>query len=202
MTNFRVGVTGSYVDDIWSFSTYVSGNATESAAQAAAVTGITNLFTAMEGVLPADVSVTSVYATTLNTQFLQTTKTVTSSTLVGTSTAEGLPLEVSPVLSTTSASATKSGRGRLFLPAPDVTTLADRKWTTGFVTTLTDAGQAWFGALTAASLTPFVFNRQPLKSGTPDFTITNLTGFKVGDQPRSQRRRRSKVPVAYVTSAF
>lgn len=200
MTDFRATVAGTLATAAlpWSFGFYMTGAVSEAAAAAtlnSAVTALwTTVTTGLENFIAADVSLTETIVSTLDPTLHQTTKTVTANVVAGTSADPSLPKQLSIVVTTRSATFTKSGHGRFFLP-PFATTEVQ----TGGVllaathTALQTRFDAFFNDLNTGGLTLFIQNRNTLKNGTAPGRRLALVNYDIGDKFDVQTRRVDKV---------
>jgi hypothetical protein len=101
----------------------------------------------------------------------------------GTSTSQPLPTEVAVVVSLRSTLESRSGRGRMYLPAPSSGTLTDNgRMTISSQNTVADQAQVFLSALGSA-----LVNVVASKTMAVHSIVTQL---KVGDVFDAQRRRR------------
>jgi hypothetical protein len=107
-------------------------------------------------------------------------------TLAGTSSDESLPPQVAMVVSERSATPTRSGRGRIFLPAPVVTESVGQRILSAAKGEVLNAMLAAFGLLNDAGLGAVLVARD-------HFTVTPVISLDVGDVFDTQRRRRNKL---------
>ena len=125
----------------------------------------------------------------------QLTKTVSEVSLAGTASGNNLPGEVAPVVSLRTISATRSGRGRMYLPQPAATILA----TTGEMGTTpqTNIVNALVTAWTAFSTygAPVLWSRKEKTSNT-------ITTFDVAALLRVQRRRQKSLTPSRMSHAM
>jgi hypothetical protein len=119
-------------------------------------------------------------------------------TLPGTATGASLPNQNSVLLSWLTAGRGRSQRGRMFLPCPVETVLTGEYLTGSVVDVYKAAAQAFLSSLQGAGLTPCIANKKP-KDPPAGWApiLTPITGVKVGNVVRTQRRRTNKLPVVY-----
>jgi hypothetical protein len=139
-------------------------------------------------------NLTATQAATLNASLHQVTLTKTANVIAGVDANAALPKQLSIVVTTRSASPTKSGHGRFWLPP-----FADDALGTGGLlastvqTHLQTAFNTFFSSLTTAGLSLFIENRRPLKDGTAAFTRKTLTTYDISNEFRVHRHRVSKI---------
>ena len=188
----------------WSIGMISTSSSTESAAQTnwdAGVLAMWNL-AAFNALMAAGTILTYTSTSTASASFTQTTKTTTTHNLPGTATA-GLPFQVGEVVTWRTASATKWGRGRWYLPTIGTNALA----TSGFVlsasslTTITNALNAglavWVGTLNFQLL-----HRRATLAGPAALTLTPIVAGDVSNKLVIQRRRADKFTPTRSTLTF
>jgi hypothetical protein len=181
----------------WSFGFWMTATISEAAVSTAFNTNISALFTTatngLQNFMSADVTVTGTVVSTLNATMHQTTATRASLALTGTDANASLPWHNAEVVTLRSVQATKSGHGRIYLPpfAEDQVTAHVIKSAT--VTSMVTVFNSFFSAMNTAGVSFFVFNKKPLKDGTPAYTQHVLQTFDVPNKPARQARRVSKV---------
>lgn len=188
----------------WSVGMISVSSSTESAAQTNWDSGFTALWNSASflALLPAGTTLTYTSTSTASASFTQTTKTTATHNISGTATA-GLPFQAAEVVTWRTASATKWGRGRWYLPTIGVTALAS----TGFVlsaTSLTaiqgavNAGLAvWVGTLNFQ-----VLHRKNTLTGPTALTLTPIVSGDVSNKLVIQRRRADKFVPTRATLTF
>jgi len=182
----------------WSFSMLATGAISEATAASTFDGAMSTLWTTatsgLETMIPTDVSLTATQAATVDTNLHQVTLTKTANVKAGTDANAALPKQLSIVVTTRSASPTKSGHGRFWLPPFAVDTVG----TGGLLASTTQTHlqtifNAFFSTLTTAGLSLFIENRKPLKNGTPAGTRKTLTTYDVSQEFRVHRHRVSKI---------
>lgn len=188
----------------WSIGMISVSSSTESAAQTNWDSGFTALWNtaAFLALLPTGTTLTYTSTSTASASFTQTTKTTTTHNISGTATA-GLPFQVGEVVTWRTASATKWGRGRWYLPSIGVTALA----TSGFVlsaTALTNIQTAvnnglavWVGTLNFQ-----ILHRKNTLTGPVALTLTPIVSGDVSNKLVIQRRRADKFVPTRATLTF
>jgi len=110
----------------------------------------------------------------------------TNLTLAGTSSEESLPPQIAMVVSERTATPTRGGRGRIFLPAPIVTESVGQRILSASKTEVLNAALLMFSHLEDAGLGCVLVARDHL-------TVTPVISLDVGDVFDTQRRRRNKL---------
>jgi hypothetical protein len=142
---------------------------------------------ALDAIVSADVSCTETTTASIDEATgKQLSRLSTSTTRAGASTEETLPAQCACVVSTRSALATRSGRGRFYLPPFDVTVMSSGLLSAAAVGTTLAAAQALFSSLDGAGLSPVLLNRSTMVQ-------TPITSIDVGNVIDTQRRRRNKL---------
>lgn len=178
----------------WSFGSVSTSSGAEAAAEAAWTAGINAMFTtaSFTALLPTGTVLTYTSTSTATSDFKQTTKTQTDYNQAGTA-AEGLPFQVAEVVTWRTASATKWGRGRWYLPpvAPGALDTAGFVLSSAAVTAIVDAVN---NAITAwgTTIQLQILHRLATLSGPGADTLTPVTGGDVADKLVIQRRRGDK----------
>lgn len=197
MTTFRHRVTGpGPAGDIWTCTLHsVSGQSltTVHAAWASAVQGFIN--STLGPLWPTETQATAVWTDQLDpVTGRNVAQAYSAGDWKGTGTGLQLPQRAAVIVGLRTALPTRSGRGRMFWPAPDSTHLT----TTGLLASATaqTIATGWASQLQTMTGTtqPVIFHR---KTKTSD-SITSVT---VGQVLGTQRRRTNKVPPNYSTAA-
>ena len=204
MTNFMHKASGtSPSGQFWSFGLNSTGAITEAAAQASWHTRTVAFFaTAGVAALYKTTTVLTLTSTsTASATWHQTTKTSNVESTAGTATTQELPEQVAMVFSLSSALATKSGRGRMFLPAPVAAALTAN--TGGImlqanVTTIAAAATTWFNGLASDGLVPQILTRKATASQAA-FSTRAITTRRVDNTLHTQKRRGDKRVPIYTT---
>lgn len=138
----------------------------------------------------ADVAVTQVSTSTINPDTgRQSTQDETSVNLPGTATGTNLPADVAIVVSERTAQATRSGRGRFYLPQPYAGVLGnDGRLATATTTTVANIAQSAY-VLLQTDATPVIYS--------PTYRMSEpIVRIDVGDLADTQRRRENALTVA------
>ena len=190
MTTFRHVAKGTYPGEAWSFTLHTSGTIALTAAQAAWNSAIGSFWTGnLDALVHTAVSLTEVSTASLDpTTGAQVSRLADDVSLPGVATGGLLPAQVSVVASLRTATATRAGRGRFYLPPFDksTVTVTTGRLNSASVTACVNAVDALLSSLITDSLTPVIYHRS-------SFTTTNLTQFDIGDVFDTQRRRRDKL---------
>lgn len=205
MTNYMHKANGtSPSGQFWSFGLNSTSGLTEAQAQASWHTR-TVAFFATAGVAALYKTTTVLTQTSTSTAsatWHQTTKTVNVENTPGTAITQELPEQVAMVLSLGSALATKSGRGRMFLPAPVAAALAPNtggELLAANATTLAAAVIVWFNGLAADGLVPVILTRRATAAQAA-FSTRPVTTRKLDNVLHTQKRRGDKRPPIYTAS--
>jgi hypothetical protein len=153
--------------------------------------------TGLATVYEAGTSITGFEIGTLNGSMHKIAKSTATVSLAGTATGTGLPGANSIVVDWTSTTTQKYGRGRMALPAPADTQVADDSLLATPGANVKAAMQTVQNGVQADGSTFFVYPRFATQSGQPAFTKTVLTAFSVRKQLGTQRRRTRKVTKTY-----
>ena len=178
----------------WSIGMVSSSSATEASAQTTWDAGIVAMWTlsGFAALVPAGTILTYTSTSTASATFKQTTKTTTTHNTAGTG-AAGLPYQVAEVVRWETASATKWGRGRWYLPPMTAASLATAGFVlaAGSVTEIVDAVNAaladWAGVLNLQ-----ILHRKNTIDGPAANTLTPITGGFVSNKCVIQKRRADK----------
>lgn len=196
MSNFELYAQGALADGgFWSSRMYATGAVAEATAATAIHTAWGDLWGDITTYMPAASTVTLTAAVTLNTSWKFATRTKTTETLVGTSASESMPVRDTPVITWTTAVAAKGKQGRSFLPPAAVNAIATAADTgqllPAFQTALSTGAGAFLTALQSAGLTVILLDRK-------DFSNVTITGNKIANYFRTQKRRGDKSAVSYL----
>lgn len=199
MTNYRHTASGLIGSIPWSTSIYSSSADSEAAANTSWVTAFEAMWTAIEALFYTNVTVTDLFTATQTAAFKQQSYTAQTVALAGTGSTQSLPYGVSVRIGFTTALKTKGSRGGMDLPPPDAAAMTATSGLTlaaASVTTLATGAGDLLANMISGSLQPILVNN---RATSP--TTQNITGGKVGNVLRTQRRRYSKVTPAYTTFA-
>jgi len=178
----------------WSIGMVSTSSDSESAAQTVWDNGIVAMWdtAAYNALVPSGTTLTYTSTSTASAAFKQTTKTTTTHSTAGTAT-QGLPFQAANVVTWRTASFTKWGRGRWYLPSLGSSGLA----TAGYVlstTAVSDIVTAVNAGLTVwvAALNFQILHRKATLSGPGALTLTPIASGDVSNKLVIQRRRADK----------
>ena len=196
MALYRHRLEGTFPGEIWSFGLYTDSNLSVAASQSAWMTGITNFWAEATALFAADVATTRAVTVELDPATgRQLTGAEDTRTDVGTSAAETLPFQCTPVVSLRTATLSRAGRGRFYAPSLAVDQIAGGRLLIAARDTLADAALELVQGLTAAGGNVVIYHRS---SGT----TTPVTSLNVGDVIDTQRRRRNQLEEARTSRPF
>lgn len=209
MANYRAVAQGLLGGTLpWSYHMGLQSSATESTVASdwnAATVALWNTATnGLKNFMSADVTLTNTFATTLNAQFKQTTKTPDASGLpiAGTDANPSLPWNIAEVVTLRTNFAQKSGHGRIFLPPFAEDQVSSHVIIAATITKMQTVFNTFFASLIAAGHVPYIYNARTLKDGTLPFTIKLCTFYDISNKPAQQRRRVSKIVPTRTVGAF
>lgn len=193
MALFRLVASGTTPGEVFSFTMHADGNlSTADAAQEFADALTAAWGAGMASLTTADVDVTAAAAASIDPATEgQITRAEVVLALTGTDVGEMLPFQCATVVSLLTASATRSGRGRFYLPPLAASVLDGGRISAASLATLDTAWTAFFDSLNTSGLTVVVRNRASHIS-------TGVTSARVGDVIDTQRRRRNKLTETYL----
>lgn len=183
----------------WSFTLHTTGNTDVATAAGYWSTAITAGWvgsSVIEDVYPSTVVLNSVSTATINEATdKQISRQIDAVSHAGSITGNVLPFQVAIVVSLQTALATRSGRGRFYLPPPDVSMVTAGKLSSTCTTNLHAGLVLLFSSLNSNNLTPVVRNRTAHVS-------TTITAGRLGDVFDTQRRRRDSLVETYTAVAI
>jgi hypothetical protein len=194
MALYRHTASGTQQAGEWSFTLHTEGSLSVADANAAWVTALTAGWVGTN--LVEDVFENSTIMDTASTAGIdpatdkQTTRVTATVSHAGSITGNQLPFQVAVVISLLTNAATRHGRGRLYLPAPDVSMSTNGALSSTCLTNLAAGMTALFDSLNTSVLTPVVRNRKAHSS-------LDITSARVGSVYDTQRRRRNKIAETY-----
>lgn len=188
MAIYRHVVSGSLPGEIWSFTMHTDSSLGVDAAHTAWTSEITDFWTsgdpALQFLMAPEVVVTQTSTALLSgTTGEQVTRRISAVSIPGTSTSNMLPYQVSVAVSLRTELATRSGRGRFYLPPLVTANVTDGRLAATAQAVLADEAQSFLQGLTTSGLTPVIYHRSTNSS-------TEITSIDVGDVFDTQRRRR------------
>lgn len=181
----------------WSFRCYGTAAGTESAVEAAWHTALNSFFT-NAGVLPlipTSTIWTGDYVSTMDASWKQTTKTSQTANVAGTG-VQALPPHTSICVTLRSSSATKYGRGRIYLPTMAAAAMAagGSVLSASAIAALNTGLNAWLTGL-RGTVTLVVLHRRGTKTGPGPLTTSNVVTADFGNEFTTQRRRADKFAI-------
>jgi len=200
VTVYRHTAIGVFPGETWNCTLHSDNFLGLNDAQAAWVAAWTALWNGIDGttddlksLVVASVETTSLVTSQLDpTTFKQTARAETDVTLAGTATGESLPPQCAAGLTWETAVATRSGRGRMYLPVYSTSTVAAGRVSTAAAGKTLLAGKNLITTLYAANCNPVIFSR-----GTK--VRTPITVVRTGDVFNTQRDRRDKLVPVYTS---
>jgi hypothetical protein len=196
MALYRMVASGTTPGESWSFTLHAEGSLSTADAATAFGDALTAAWAGgMDDVTTADVDCTLASVAALDPATDgQLTRAEVVLALTGVATGEMLPFQCATVISLLSASATRHGRGRFYLPPLAVSTVDGGLISAAAITSLDTAWTAFFDSLNTDGVNPVIRNRTGHIS-------TPVTGARVGNVFDTQRRRRNKLVEVYTAIA-
>lgn len=197
MALYRHVASGTYPGESWSFTLHTLGSASLATAQSDWSDAIGALWTgALDAKIYTDVELTEVSTASLDTATgKQISRLSDDVALPGVATGASLPAQCALCVSWRSDTATRAGRGRLYLPPLAVSVMSAGRASAGTVTAVVAAVKAMTDVLVGDALTPVLYSRSA-------HTTTAITKFDVGNVIDTQRRRRDKLIEVRTSSAL
>lgn len=208
MTNFLHKASGtSPSGQFWSFGLVTSGSISEATAQSSWNTRVSAFFadTNVKALYKTTTILTLTSTSTASPTFKQTTVTQNTVSVAGTATTQETPEQMSMVVTTLSALRTRSGHGRLFLPAPvsaALTVNTGGQIAAANVTNIASALTTWFTGLVTDGLAPQILHRKATLGGLAANSLTPMTSGKLGNTLHVQKRRGDKRTITYTAFAL
>lgn len=196
MALYRLVASGTTPGESFSFTMHAEANLSTGDTATAFADALTACWAAgMDDLTTPEVDLTLASAAAINEATDgQITRVEVVLALTGVADAEMLPFQCATVISLLTASATRHGRGRFYLPPLAASFLLNGKLNSTAMTTLDTAWTAFFDSLNTDGVNPVVRNRTGHIS-------TPVTSARVGDVIDTQRRRRNKLVETYTTIA-
>jgi len=188
MALYRFVASGTTPGETFSFTMHAEGTLSTGDAATAFADALTAAWGAgMDDVTTADVDLTLASAATIDPATDgQITRVEVVLALTGVGAGEMLPFQCATVVSLLTASATRHGRGRFYLPPLAALVLDGGRISAASLAVLDTAWTAFFSSLNGDNITPVVRNRTGHVS-------TTVTSARIGDVIDTQRRRRNKL---------
>ena len=194
MTVYTNVVSGTFPGETWSFTIHTEGTGSLTSANSAAVAfwdllwgGVATPADSIKQLIPT--TVTSVQVSTASLDALtgkQVARVITPDAKAGTNANGPLPPQCAVAVSLRTASATRSGRGRFYLPVYGTNEAVAGVLDSTAQTQTATAAQKALQSLVAAGFTPVIYHRGPKST-------TAITTVDVGNVFDTQRRRRDKL---------
>jgi hypothetical protein len=203
VTNFLHKASGtSPSGQFWSFGLVSSGSISEAAAQASWNTRVSAFFadTNVKALYKTTTVLTHTSTSTASATFRQTTLSENTVSVAGTATTQESPEQCSMTFTTISALRTRSGHGRLFLPAPvsaALTVNTGGQIAGANMTNIAAAATTWFTGLVSDGLQPQILHRKATLGGLAAFSLTPVTSGKISNTLHTQKRRGDKRTTTY-----
>jgi len=196
MALYRFVASGTTPGETFSFTMHAEGSLSTGDAATAFADALTAAWGAgMDDVTTADVDLTLASAATIDPATDgQITRVEVVLALTGVGAGEMLPFQCATVVSLLTASATRHGRGRFYLPPLAALVLDGGRISAASLAVLDTAWTAFFDSLNTDGVTPVVRNRTGHVS-------TTVTSARIGDVIDTQRRRRNKLTETQVVVA-
>jgi len=196
MALYRFVASGTTPGETFSFTMHAEGSLSTGDAATAFADALTAAWGAgMDDLTTADVDLTLASAATIDPATDgQITRVEVVLALTGVGAGEMLPFQCATVVSLLTASATRHGRGRFYLPPLAALVLDGGRISAASLAVLDTAWTAFFDSLNTDGVTPVVRNRTGHIS-------TTVTSARIGDVIDTQRRRRNKLTETQVVVA-
>jgi len=196
MALFRLVASGTTPGETFSFTMHAEGTISTGDAATAFGDALTAAWAAgMDDITTPEVDLTLASAASIDPATDgQITRVEVVLTLTGVNVGEMLPFQCATVVSLLTASATRHGRGRFYLPPLAALVLDGGRISAASLAVLDTAWTAFFDSLNTDGVTPVVRNRTGHIS-------TTVTSARIGDVIDTQRRRRNKLTETQVVVA-
>ena len=196
MALYRMVASGTTPGETFSFTMHAEGSLSTADAATAFGDALTAAWGAgMDDITTPEVDLTLASVATLDPATDgQVTRAEVVLALTGVNAGEMLPFQCATVISLLTASATRHGRGRFYLPPLATGTVDGGLISAATITSLDTAWTAFFDSLNTDGLNPVVRNRTGHIS-------TPVTSARVGNVFDTQRRRRNKLVEVYTAIA-
>lgn len=197
MALYRHLASGTTPGEVFNFSVWSNGNVSLAAAHANWDLALAALWDGGVGALTAnEVAITSTSTAEVDVATgRQSTRVDSAVSMPGTSASEMLPYQCATVVSLRTVFATRSGRGRFYLPPLAVASIIGGRLTPANTSAIADAAETMMTTLQSAGLTPVVYSRVAKAAVT-------IVSVDVGDVIDTQRRRRNKLVEARESRAI
>lgn len=199
MTFYLHKASGTFADGgFWSFGIQTSGSVTNAAAETTWAGAVAAFFgdATVKNYFSTGLTLTLTSTSIASSTFHQTTKVSTSHSVVGAGAGLQLPTKVGMIASFYTDNATRDGRGRIFLPAPNAGVLdsANKGELDGTIAgNIATALGTLFTSLSTGGLTQILYTRRATRGGTPAYTTSQVQSRKLQGQLHVQKRRSDKI---------
>lgn len=198
MTIFRHVAKGTTPGESWSVTLHTTSSEGITAAATAWSAAWNALWSGLSAptdninqLVPTQVETTELTTSQLDpVTYKQVDQAADAVALPGTSAAVMLPYQCAAGVTWLSAVASRSGRGRIYLPPLAANALDIGRIEEAAVTIIKNAAGNLLSTLTTATIQPVIFNRTT-------HATTPITAARVGDVFDTQRRRRDKLEPVY-----
>lgn len=186
----------------WSMGFHLTGGVTEAALSstfnAAAVALFNTTTDGIKNYVTSDVVATQSEVISLNAQMKLLSHTFATVNVTGIASGQSLPWNVAELVRLGSTVLDiKAARGHVYLPPAAESTVSAHVMTAGFLASMKTVFDVFFPAIHTSGVQSFVFNRLPLKDGTPAYTKRIMDFYEISNKPSSQRGRVRKVLPSY-----
>lgn len=209
MTLYAVRARGLYnAADTWSFGYKLNSTAAASTVASAWNSAMSTFWTTathgFENLCFTDVALVDTVAYTLNNSLVVLDKIVTANSQTGSSANGSLAYGTTITVAMSGDNDTKSDRGHMSLPTPDVGFLADGLYTSTIQTHLTSILNALFVSMRGlAGYSAVKVNTHTNRQGDAPFTQHPVNAWSVSNKPGSARQRvRKQHPTVFVTGTI
>lgn len=188
MALYRHLCSGTSPGEVWTFSLWVNSQSSLQQAHSTWDIATGALWTgALDALIAPQIVNTSLTTAEVDVATgRQSTKLDSAVNRPGVAAGQMLPFQCATAVSLRTIFATRSGRGRFFLPPLAVSVIAAGRLSVASQTAVADAVEAMMTTLVAGGSTPVVYSRVAKAAVT-------VTSFDVGDVIDTQRRRRNKL---------
>jgi hypothetical protein len=191
----------------WSFGMVSTGSLSEAAAQASWNTRVGAFFadTNVKALYKTTTILTLTSTSTASPTFRQTTLTSNIVSVAGTATTQELPDQMAMTFTLVSALRTRSGHGRMFLPAPvsaSLTVNTGGEIAAANMVNIGTAATTWFTGLVTDGVQPVILTRKATLGGLAAFSTRSVTAGKISNILHIQKRRGDKRVPAYTAFAL
>lgn len=202
MTLFKANQSGPGPNgvDIWLAGCHFETDLGIGDALSAWKTAVTTLWTgtnALQDIISTEINASAVKVVSINEQTgKQIARADDDISLGGADEGQSAPPQTCLLASFQTGLATRAGRGRMYLPPPSTSEsiLTNGILTANAADTLGAALDAWFSAMSGASLDLVIYHRPVGGTGGGTTPVTSVRGANV---TATQRRRRNKFTVQY-----